>query len=268
MARKKKPDRRRLGAQYRLSTPSVELLRCLNDGIRFIHKEDPRQIKLVTDGRSRAYLHVPAYQPSGTEEKPFREAVKKIATALRQITSPSGVHSFYALINQHLRDAVFRLEPQAVMSEELRKRVRTKEGPLEDYFLKRGYTEENSRNKMVALLRKGVYTEATLHFAHKSFRSFPRLEWVPEFNPDRPVGYLWGLAACLLQDISQHPERLKSCQHSIRGKPCSRLFWDEAKNKSRKFCYDPECLKDYKREKVERSRKKPHKETQHGKSRR
>ena len=106
-----------------------------------------------------------------------------------------------------------------------------------------------------AQLKRGFYTEATIHRAHRSFRRWPLLELVPEYNPERPSGYLSALAACLLQDIGPYPDRLKRCQHTRKGKPCPCFFWDKSKGKRGKFCDNKACRNDRNTLKVQQWRK-------------
>lgn len=106
------------------------------------------------------------------------------------------------------------------------------------------------------------------HLPRASFQLNDHLELVPtSYRNEVPA--LWAAAAFLLQDLVKHLDRLKQCRHTEDGKKCPFLFWDQSKNKVRKFCDEPSCRMSRNRENVKQSRKRnPKGGARHGTKRR
>ncbi|MCC7201861.1 MAG: CGNR zinc finger domain-containing protein [Nitrospirae bacterium] len=86
----------------------------------------------------------------------------------------------------------------------------------------------------------------------------------PDYDREDPVKTLWAWIATLLVEIDSRKDRLKVCEFDdpkLVG-VCLNMFWDESKNKRKKYCDETDCKKARLRQKVSAWRK--NRKTDHG----
>lgn len=124
---------------------------------------------------------------------------------------------------------------------------------------------EDAQSKIFDLLdslRPGLTSREYIRlWFEKRFSGMPfylksDLTLVPHYDKKDPVQTLWAWTAALHIEIKGREDRLKLCEFiDSKGEHCLNLFWDESKNKARKFCNEIACKKNRDREKVATWRK-------------
>lgn len=118
---------------------------------------------------------------------------------------------------------------------------------------------------LLKILHPNIYPDKHIRLWEERLSSMPfylkhlngSLTLAPDYSRNDPVQTLWAWVAALLIEISSKKDRLKVCEFNDpkRG-VCLNLFWDESKNKVKKYCDETDCKKVRLRQKTYAWRKK------------